>query len=75
MASPHQQLNIRSMTLPINNIIRKSASLIDTVHLSEWENQFVIGIVEKTSDGSNATSLNDKQVTRLTQIYNTHFSG
>lgn len=59
----------------LNTMVRRCAGLIDTKDVSDWENQFLKSIVEKTRGGDNTTSLTEKQVDVLERIFNKHFAG
>ncbi len=54
-------------------MVRKCAGLVDTTDVSDWENQFLKSVVEKTNDGNNTTSLTEKQIDVLSRIYGKHF--
>ena len=59
----------------LNTMVKRVSGLLDTKDLSDWEDDFVQSIVEKTKDGDNTTSLTEKQIDVLERIHNKHFSG
>jgi len=59
----------------LNTMVKKVAGLADTRDLSDWENQFVKSVVEKTADGDNTTSLTEKQIDVLERLFDKHFAG
>ena len=58
----------------LNTMVKRVSGLIDTRDVSDWENDFLQSIVEKTRDGDDTSSLTDKQITSLEQIYKKHFA-
>lgn len=59
----------------LNTMVKKCAGLVDTTDVSDWENQFLKSVVEKTSEGENTTGLTEKQIDVLERIYGKHFAG
>lgn len=59
----------------INTMVKRCSGLIDTSDVSEWENDFLQSIVEKTDDGDDTTSLTERQITVLERIFSKHFAG
>jgi hypothetical protein len=59
----------------LNTMVKRVAGLQDTKDVSDWENQFVKSVVEKTSNGDNTTSLTEKQIDVLERIHDKHFAG
>lgn len=59
----------------LNTMVKKVAGLADTRDVSDWENQFIKSLVEKTASGDNTTSLTEKQIDVLERIHNKHFEG
>jgi hypothetical protein len=59
----------------LNAMVKKVAGLADTRDVSDWENQFIKSVLEKTSDGTNTTSLTEKQIEVLTRLHGKHFEG
>lgn len=58
----------------LNTMVKKCSGLVDTTDLSDWENKFLKNVVDKTSNGDNTTSLTEKQIGSLEQIYEKHFA-
>lgn len=58
----------------LNTMVKRIAGLADTKDVSDWENQFVKSVVEKTSNGDNTTSLTEKQIDALERLHNKHFA-
>jgi hypothetical protein len=59
----------------LNTMVKKVAGLADTRDVSDWENQFIKSVVEKTSNGDDTRSLTEKQITVLERIHSKHFEG
>lgn len=59
----------------LNTMVKKCAGLVDTTDVSDWENQFLKSVVEKTGEGRDTTSLTEKQVDVLERIYGKNFAG
>lgn len=59
----------------LNTMVKKCAGLVDTTDVSDWENQFLKSVIEKTGEGNNTTSLTEKQISVLERIYGKHFAG
>ena len=59
----------------LNTMVKKCAGLVDTTDVSDWENQFLKSVVEKTAQGDNTTSLTEKQIGVLERLYSNHFEG
>lgn len=59
----------------LNKMVKSVSGLLGTKDLTEWEEQFVDSIVQRTNDGDNTTSLSERQVVVLERIYQKHFAG
>lgn len=59
----------------LNTMVKKCAGLVDTTDVSDWENQFLKSVIEKTGEGNNTTSLTEKQISVLERIYGKNFAG
>ena len=59
----------------LNTMIKKCAGLVDTTDVSDWENQFLKSVIEKTGEGNNTSSLTEKQIDVLERIYGKNFAG
>lgn len=59
----------------LNIQVKRCAGLLDTKDLSDWEDDFILSIVERTDEGDNTTSLTEKQIEVLERIHNKHFAG
>lgn len=59
----------------LNAMVKAVSGLQDTTDVSDWENQFITSIVEKTKNGDNTTSLTEKQIDVLERLYGKHFAG
>lgn len=71
---PNTILNEHHMT-SLNIQVKRCAGLLDTKDLSDWEDDFILSIVERTDEGDNTTSLTEKQIEVLERIHNKHFAG
>lgn len=58
----------------LNQMIKQLNGLIDTEDLTDWENNFVGDIVEKTQDGEICGTMSDRQVTTIERIWRRHFA-
>jgi len=58
----------------INTMIKKCAGLVDTRDVSEWENQFLKSVLERSQQGERPSLLTSPQVEKLEQIYEKHFA-
>lgn len=58
----------------LNTMVKKVAGLADTSDVSDWENQFIKSVVEKTEHGKNTTSLTEKQIDVLERLHGQHFA-
>lgn len=59
----------------INIMVKQVSGLLGTNDLSDWEDDFMRSIVERTRDGDDTTMLTEKQITRLERIFRKHFAG
>ncbi len=59
----------------LNRMVKAIAGLQDTTDVSDWENEFIASVVEKTRDGDDTTPLTEKQVAIVERLFNKHFSG
>lgn len=57
----------------LNAMVKKVAGLADTRDVTDWENRFIKSVVEQTGNGTNTTSLTEKQITSLEQLHDKHF--
>ncbi len=57
----------------VGQMIQQCAGLIDTPDVTDWENQFLQDMVEKTDEGSRTSHLSPRQVDCLDRIYRKHF--
>jgi hypothetical protein len=55
-------------------MIEQLDGLINTGDLSQWENQFVTNLVLRTVHGRDTTTLTEKQIERLQELYCKHFA-
>lgn len=59
----------------LNTMVKRVAGLADTKDITDWENQFVKSLVERTRNGDDTRSLSDKQIDRLQELHDKHFGG
>lgn len=59
----------------LNTMVKRVSGLLDTKDLSDWEDDFVRSITERTRDGDDTTALTEKQITCLERIFHRHFAG
>lgn len=58
----------------IGNMIKRIAGLQGTRDITEWEDNFIGSVVDKTEGGKETTRLSDKQVEVVERIHNKHFA-
>lgn len=58
-----------------NIMLKKCAGLVGTRDVSEWEDQFLRSVLERTDDGNRPDRLSEKQIDVLQRIYDKHFAG
>ncbi|MGC4059392.1 MAG: hypothetical protein QM749_00435 [Aquabacterium sp.] len=58
----------------INTMVKRVAGLTDTRDVSDWENEFIKNIVARTNNGDNTSMLTERQIERLEEIFDKHFS-
>jgi len=59
----------------INVMVQRVAGLQDTGDLSDWEEDFVASVVERSNNGENTTTLTTRQVEVLERLFKKHFAG
>jgi trehalose-6-phosphate synthase len=59
----------------INTMVKQCMGLIDTRDVTDWENNFLKSIKQRTDEGNNTSSLTENQITVLERLYNKHFAG
>lgn len=59
----------------LNTMVKRVAGLADTRDVTDWENRFIKRVVEQTGNGTNTTSLTEKQVESLERLHDKHFEG
>lgn len=59
----------------LNTMVKRVAGLAGTNDVSDWEDQFIRSVVEKTQEGRDTTSLTDRQIDVLERLHEKHFSG
>jgi hypothetical protein len=63
-----------SQSISIGTMIKRIAGLQGTGDISEWEDNFIGSVIERTDDGKNTTILTAKQVEIVERIHNKHFA-
>jgi hypothetical protein len=58
----------------LNNMVKRCSGLIGTKDVSDWEDDFLKSLVEKTQEGRNTSSLTEKQITILERIFEKNYS-
>lgn len=59
----------------INTMVKRIAGLAGTKDLTDWEEDFVASVVERTHEGKDTSMLTEKQVDHVERIFKKHFSG
>lgn len=55
-------------------MVKQLSGLLDTDDLSDWENEFVGSVVDRTQEGEVTGTLSDRQVTTVERIWRKHFA-
>lgn len=63
-----------SQSISIGTMIKRIAGLQGTGDISEWEDNFIGSVIERTDEGNNTTILTAKQVEIVERIHNKHFA-
>jgi len=58
----------------LNRMVQAVSGLMDTSLLNDWEENFVRSLIERTQNGKDTRSLTEKQIDRLEELFNKHFS-
>lgn len=58
-----------------NEMLRQTAGLIDTKDVSEWENDFLKSVWEKSKEGERPDLLSPRQVEVLEKVWHKHCGG
>lgn len=59
--------------ISVGTMIKQLGGLTGTDDLSDWENEFVGSIIDKTQDGKVTGTLSDRQVQTVERIWRKHF--
>ena len=59
----------------IGTMVKRIEGLVGTSDVTEWENNFIESVVEKTDCGNNTSRLTEKQLEVIQRIHNKHFAG
>jgi hypothetical protein len=59
----------------LNAQVNQCAGLLGTKDITEWEEEFLQSVIQKTGNGHDTRSLTEKQIECLERIYNKHFAG
>lgn len=59
----------------LNTQLKRLAGMVGTSDLTEWENGFVKGLLERTRNGDDTSKLTDKQIETLERLHDKHFGG
>jgi hypothetical protein len=51
------------------------AGMVDTVDLSQWENEFLARMLEISQQGTKTSGLTEKQLERIAELWQKHFAG
>ena len=57
----------------LNTMVKQCAGLVGTGELKSHEDRFIENINEQTAQGDNTTSLTERQINWLEDIYARHF--
>ena len=57
----------------VGAMIQQLEALISTGDLNAWESQFMTNLVVRTVHGRDTGQLSERQIARLTELYQKHF--
>jgi hypothetical protein len=63
-----------TQTVSLGTKVKQIAGMHDTGDLTDWENEFVASVAERTRDGQDTTRLTEKQVETVERIWGKHFA-
>ena len=55
-------------------MVKRVAGLQGTKDVSDWEDQFIASIVQKTREGEDTSGLSERQITALERLFEKHFA-
>ena len=58
----------------LNTMVKRVSGLQGTHDVSDWEDEFIASIVEKTRGGDDTSRLPEKQIEVLERIFRKHFA-
>jgi hypothetical protein len=58
----------------LNTMVKRVSGLQGTHDVSDWEDEFIASIVEKTRGGDDTSRLSEKQIEVLERIFRKHFA-
>ncbi|MHB1023358.1 MAG: hypothetical protein ACYC0Z_13210 [Acidobacteriaceae bacterium] len=58
----------------LGQMIMQIEGLLGTDDISDWEDEFIASIVERTQSGKMTATLSPKQVEQVERIYNRNFA-
>lgn len=61
--------------ISVGNMIKQCSGLLGTKEVSEWEDDFLTNVYERTDGGKDTTKLSPKQVSAIERIYKKNFAG
>jgi hypothetical protein len=61
-------------TASLNLMVKRCIGLLDTTDVSDWENEFLKSIIQRSKYGEDTTKLSTKQVEVIERLFNKHFS-
>jgi hypothetical protein len=57
----------------LGTMVQQVAALAGTKDVSQWENEFIASVVQRTDGGKETGRLSDKQIAVVQRIYVKHF--
>lgn len=61
------------MIVELNEQVRQLHRLLNSEDVTEWEDGFITSIWARTKEGSDTSSLTEKQIDKIEQLYQRHF--
>lgn len=58
----------------IGQMIQQIEGLLGTEDISDWEDEFITSVVERTNQGTTTGTLTPKQIEQIERIYKRHFA-
>lgn len=61
--------------ISLGAMIKQLSGMVDTVDLTDWENDFVKNMLRQSEEGRRTSHLSPTRVERIEEIWRKHFAG